>query len=559
MKCAVTIFLGLSCCVLTTQLAAQVAVTAVRVDGVAVALPPVSVPAVNGRPTLSIPPGAKDVEFTLDASELKWNQPYRLRYKLEGVDPGWNMAYSHMRMLIRFLDAGNTLIYSNDFKVDHESPGWRGSVEKSEFTPGHGEAIAPLRAAKVQLWFGSGGPEYTTGMMAFRNVAVRVGGPEEETFQEVRYSTEIGEDLDQILGSPADWRRDGNSPQMAQVLRLEQPQPHHVLVLNDGGPQSFAAWLVPTEKCIPVRPGQRVSVEWEECHAVGAGGSSNVAYHRLAAGNYWLRVGAVGMDGSPVGTEMSLPFVVLTPVWARLWFWLVIGGVGSLGGFLGSRWVMKRRLALVLDLAERRQMVERERTRIARDIHDDLGTSLTQISMLSESARSNPSNPPATVNDLDRICTAVRESTQAMDEIVWAADPENDLLDELANYVSGFAQELLTGVGVRCRLEMPTCFPRCSLSAEVRHNVFLAFKEALNNALKHSQPREVRITMVMEGSHFVLSVEDDGRGYAQPTRVGHGLANMRSRLEKLGGQALIESNPGKGTRVRFVVPLDFSA
>jgi signal transduction histidine kinase len=304
-----------------------------------------------------------------------------------------------------------------------------------------------------------------------------------------------------------------------------------------------------------VRPGQKIVAEWDECHWVGQAGRGTLIYKRLVPGNYWLRVAATGMDDVPIAPEASLNFVVLTPVWYRLSFWLVVGSGGTVGAYLVARQLTRRRMQRQVDRLERQHTLERERTRIARDIHDDLGTTLTQISMLSESARDNPGNPPATVADLDRICAAVRESTQAMDEIVWAADPENDSLDELATYISGFAQDLLNELGVRCRLDMPARFPAGNLSAEVRHNLFLAFKEALNNALRHGQPGEVRIGMALEQEHIILTVADDGRGFSQPDRAGHGLANMRKRVERLGGRFSLESEPGHGTRVRFEVPL----
>ncbi len=559
MKHALTRLLCLSLCLCVFQLGAQVIVTGASVDGTALNLPLGSASATNRTEMLKIPPGTKDLQFTVDGSALKLSQPYRLRYKLEGFDANWIEIYSYMRTVVRILDARNTIIAAADFKAGHESPGWKGSVEKSQFTPCHGEMTAPPRAAKVQIWCGSGGPEITLGILAFRNVVVRVGEPGEEFFREVKYSTDTGVELDLPLGSLTDWRRDGSRPEMAQVLRLDQADARHVLVLRDADPENFAAWLVPREKCVPVRPGQRVSVDWESCHAVGSSGPGSIGYQRLPPGNYWLRVAAMDLAGAPVAAELSLPFIVLTPIWSRWWFWVVVGGGGCLGGFWVTRRIMKGRLQLALDLAKRQQMVERERTRIARDIHDDLGTSLTQISMLSESARDNPGNPSKTVSELDRICTVVRESTQAMDEIVWAADPENDSLDELATYISGFTQELLGGVGVRCRLEMPASFPCTVLSSEVRHNVFLTCKEALNNALKHGQPQEVRVKMFMEANRFVLAVSDDGCGFTLPNSSGHGLANMKQRVEKLGGRFTLASTPGSGTRVSLEVPVNPAA
>jgi signal transduction histidine kinase len=549
-------FLGLSVLLWAAHAAGQVGITAVRVDGRDLPVPSAGTPTVSNRQAaLQIPPGAALVQFNLQSGEWSAGEPWRLRFKLEGFDADWRNLSSSMRFVLRFLDDQNLIIAAQEVLLANDSAGWKRNLQTSQFTPALLEAVAPPRAAKVQPWAVSGGPEVTVGTFAFRNVRVRTQSGTNAPSQLVTHSIELGRDLDQPLGSLEDWRRDGSRPQMAQVLRLDSPQPHHVLALMDSDPRRFAAWLVPPHRCAAVQPGEVVVLEWEQCHAIGSAGPAPITYERLPPGYYWLRVAAVGLDGNPVGPEASLAVVVLAPVWQRLWFWLITVATGSLLTVLAVRRAITRRMQRALDQAERRHALERERTRIARDIHDDLGTTLTQISMLSETALGNPSNPPQTAVELSRICDATREATRAMDEIVWAADPENDSLDELATYISGFTQELLNGVGVRCRLALPASFPRVVLSAEVRHNVFLAFKEALNNALKHGQPTEVRVSMNLEEGRFVLVLEDDGKGFATPAAVGHGLHNMQQRLERLQGRFQVESQTGKGTRVRLEVPV----
>jgi signal transduction histidine kinase len=544
---------------LVADLAAQVAVTGMRIDGKdlgAIALPGQQAAGPN---ILRVPPGTRQVQFAVSCGAFQPGKPYRLRYRLEGQDLGWNDLPSPMRLVIRILDRANRIIAATESKLDHTSSGWRGTVQNSAFTRLHLEAAAPDRAAKVQIWCVSGGPESTTGVFAFRNARVQVGEPGSEHFREVTFSTETGTDLGEPLGSPADWRRDGSRPQMAQVLSLTNPQPHHVLALADFDTQTFAAWLTPPEKCVPVRPGDHIAVEWEECHCVGQGGGGTLTYERLRPGNYWLRVAAVGMDDTSIAPEASLNFIVLTPIWSRLSFWLLVGSVAAVGASLAARHLTRKRLQRQVDRLGRQHLLEQERTRIARDIHDDLGTSLTQICLLSESARKHAAGSPETLADLDRICASSRESVQAMDEIVWAADPRNDSLDELATYIGGFAQDLLNAVGVRCRLDIPMRLPDWNLSAELRHNAFLAFKEALNNSLKHGQPTEVRIALSVEDSRFVLSVEDNGCGFTPGRGSGHGLQNMRSRLDKIGGEFFVDSTAGRGTKIRFVIPVPANA
>ena len=210
--------------------------------------------------------------------------------------------------------------------------------------------------------------------------------------------------------------------------------------------------------------------------------------------------------------------------------------------------------------------LERERARIARDIHDDLGASLTRISMLSQSVRSEVKGLTQAANDTDQIHSTAREITRAMDEIVWAVNPKYDTLDSLAAYIGRFAQQYLGAAALRCRLKIPVELPPLALSAEVRHNVFLAFKEALNNVVKHAQATEVFISLELRPTEFVLVVDDNGRGFQRNAQnlvtargdslrsvSGHGLPNMERRLEEIGGSCVWGTPPGGGTRIAFTV------
>jgi signal transduction histidine kinase len=186
--------------------------------------------------------------------------------------------------------------------------------------------------------------------------------------------------------------------------------------------------------------------------------------------------------------------------------------------------------------------------------------------MLSQSARGELGNSPEATVQVDQIYSTARELTRAMDEIVWAVNPENDTLDSLASYLGKFAQDYLRAAGIRCRLKEPEELPPWPVTAEARHNLFLAFKEALNNVVKHSGASEVRVTLALGTKAFSLRVEDNGRGFAAatvlpqlsaaPDRIegGHGLANMKLRLEEIRGKFEIQSTPKVGTNVQFEVP-----
>jgi signal transduction histidine kinase len=168
--------------------------------------------------------------------------------------------------------------------------------------------------------------------------------------------------------------------------------------------------------------------------------------------------------------------------------------------------------------------------------------------------------------ELDRIFDTARDLTRAMDEIVWAINPRHDTLDSLANYLQKFAQDYLETAGIPCRLDFPLDLPIWPVSADVRHHLFLAFKEALHNVVKHARASEVHISLVLIGEAVVLVVGDNGVGFVMesaPSRSGvapnrfangNGLENMRRRLAEIGGQCRVQSQPGKGSKVQFMAP-----
>jgi signal transduction histidine kinase len=185
--------------------------------------------------------------------------------------------------------------------------------------------------------------------------------------------------------------------------------------------------------------------------------------------------------------------------------------------------------------------------------------------MLSQSAKGD-SDQSHTTAELDRIYDTARDVTRAMDEIVWAVNPRHDTLDSLATYLGKFAQDFLAVAHIPCRLEVPIQLPAWPLTAEVRHNLFLAFKEAVNNAVKHAQAREVRVVVQLAPDRFTLRVEDEGCGFSngsekcspsERTRFaeGNGLRNMSQRLTEIGGRFEIRSVPGVGTTVIFEMPV----
>lgn len=202
---------------------------------------------------------------------------------------------------------------------------------------------------------------------------------------------------------------------------------------------------------------------------------------------------------------------------------------------------------------EQQQALERERGRLARDLHDDLGGGLTEISLLGALAADGSVPAAKRATYLNQLTDKARQLVAALDEIVWTANPRYDSVPSLAGYCSLHAQRLLGLANVRCHLDVPEDLPNHPLDSRQRHGLFLAFKEALNNAVRHARASEVRVRIEVADGQLVLAVSDNGRGFdpTAPAGEGDGLVNLRARLLDLGGQCRIQSAPGEGTTVEL--------
>jgi len=287
-------------------------------------------------------------------------------------------------------------------------------------------------------------------------------------------------------------------------------------------------------------------------------GSARVArYSYLPPGKYEFQVTACHEGGPWNETWATLPFEVLPHYWETWWFRLVALGLLAGAAALTARLVVTRRLHRRMAALEQQRALEAERSRIAQDLHDDLGTSLTEIHFLSTAAGSSASSPAEVKASLEGISDKSLELVTALDEIVWAVNPKNDSLRNLVNYLCLFAQDYLRPTSVQCRLDVPPGLPDLPLNSEQRHTLFLATKEALANAAKHSAASELWLRLALQDSRLRLRLEDNGRGFdaaaVRPDR--NGLKNIGVRMEKLGGRGVVRSVVGQGTRVELELPL----
>ncbi len=274
-----------------------------------------------------------------------------------------------------------------------------------------------------------------------------------------------------------------------------------------------------------------------------------VNFANLAPGAYQFQVRAVTADRLPSPAPAALAFRIAAPLWQRPWFI-----IGLTAAALSLIYIFYRyRLAQLLEVANMR-------TRIATDLHDDIGANLTKISILSEVARRQfPHGDDNEGSPLSAIARISRESVAAMSDIVWAISPERDRLLDLTRRMRQHAEELFTARDIELRFDAPEAARHVKLGVDVRRELFLIFKEATNNAARHSDCARVEIDFRAAGAWLSLRIEDDGKGFAPATDSdGQGLMSMRRRAQILGGTLEIESHADQGTSVNLTVPLTHS-
>jgi signal transduction histidine kinase len=287
-------------------------------------------------------------------------------------------------------------------------------------------------------------------------------------------------------------------------------------------------------------------------------GTERVAhFNRLPSGDYTFRVKACNEDGIWNETGATFTLHVQPPFWRKPWFIavVVLGFIGALAGviYLVSTAKLKRQLRA----ARQKELIEKERGRIARDLHDQVGANLTQVALLGEMAEADKDLPGEVEQHAQQIYATARETTRALDEIVWSLNSANDTLEGLANYACKYAQDYFALAGISFRAELPAV-PPMPILPEVRHNIFLAFKEAVNNVVKHAGATEARVKLQLEPGKFILTIADNGRGLGDLSgkQLRNGLKNMRRRLADIHGEFDISPGEKSGTVVKLVVPIN---
>lgn len=345
----------------------------------------------------------------------------------------------------------------------------------------------------------------------------------------------------------------GQNSQNAATLRI--PPGRHHFEFQYTGP-GFDA---------PEKTRFRYQLEGWDNGWFDAGTRRVAVYNYLPPGEYHFRVVACNSEGVWSQSGASVNMVVARYFW-QAWWVIALGVLGVLtvvGG--GARVVEKRRMHRRLKRLEQERALERERTRIAQDLHDEMGAKLCRISFLSEHARRNNADPAELTHQIASISDAAREVLHSLDEIVWAVNPQNDTLEHVSSYIGQYAQDYFQLTGIECEVDMPAHLPAYAVSSQTRHHLFLSVHEAFTNILKHSKATQAKVCISCNESNFNITISDNGHGFdlaaarkntEESASGGNGLINMRRRMSDIGGDCVIESVNGTGTLIQFIFPLN---
>ena len=353
------------------------------------------------------------------------------------------------------------------------------------------------------------------------------------------------------IGHGSDWRElfDYNL-----VLLLSPGR--HVLGVKALNPTGFAGMLFGMR--IELANGQIIEIKSDKSWKL-APDEARSWKAMSKPGTTWPAAKIVG----PVGEHPWTPFPVhinamLTPqpikvfFWQTVWFqigFLTLCGLSALTIFF---------LAAQLTLHRKeRWLLQRERARIAMDVHDDIGSRMTHLVLNGEVAQSEVPAGSKARAQLEQICDEARGVLSSIDEILWAINPRRDTLQDFADYVCDYTQKFLAHTSIECVFEVDPEMLNAAADLPLRRSLLMAIKETLNNTVKYSDATELHLQIKRQRHSLIVVVQDNGKGFDMSANrpSGHGLGNMSKRMQELGGSCRISSEVGKGCRVEFCIPL----
>ena len=515
----------------------------------------------NGRPVtfsreagVVLPAGRHELEIrfrTQGDTPAGWIVQHQLR----GHDPTWRTVDGEMALTLRLLDDEGRAVSSRRVPVPGQNLGWPAVQTRASLNRRIEPFFVPEGARSLELTFDSGTwrPDLT-GEWVIGEVTVnrptQSFGPA-ESFLPNPYL----EPADPLAkdNTPKHWERLGD-PAIAKLEKSpgNAGKPDYLLTLRDSSKTSAGAWVSRQPLPKEVRPGEVLTIGWWERSRVGDQRSHAARYTDVPPGGMLFRAIGRGAGAVYQSEGITIPVVIRPYIWTEPWFapalTLLGGSALGLGVWQWMRVGYRRKLAGIAMEAR----LEKDRMRIARDMHDELGASLTRIALMSDLASFEAESDAAAAKRFGDISKAARSVSSTLDEIVWMVNPRNDTIERLVGYLGEFVAEYLESAGIPLKLELPPELPPTPVASDVRHQVLLGVKEALNNAVKYAEASTVTVRVTYDRGELGIVIEDDGRGFdpAAVSPYSNGLRNLQQRFAALGGSAEIESRLGAGTMVR---------
>lgn len=472
---------------------------------------------------------------TFETKILITPPPSLIRYRLAGWDSNWIDRTGAMSFEVRFHNSRGDQIAQQPLVVEGRSRGWGGSEENSIATDRSTEVVVPPDADNFTVAISSAGPAVTIGTIAITDLHVSTV----ESHRELISNT-----------TGTLWSKGGTRPSMASVRTDRSGKIFHVIMDDDI--TGHADWMTVKNETSRVIPGETLQLRWKEFYCTGMGDPFTVKYNQLPPGRYRFEVESLGFTGESPGKLAVLPINVSQPFWKDLRYWGGAALVAAIGFTLLGRHFVRKRIQLHL---RESQMIADERLRIARDLHDNLGARLSHISLLGAHAVSSAPDAPSK-EKFQQITSMARELVTALSESVWMLNSKNDHLESLVDYLCRMVSQLCGSLDIRCRIDAISPTGERPVGSDIRHHVTMVVKEAVNNALKHSQCTEIRLKIALYPGGIEIGIADNGIGLDnEGSEQGNGLENIRQRMENLGGQLSIGKSEEGGVNILLKVPL----
>lgn len=471
----------------------------------------------------------------------------RVRYKLASLDSKWRERTDEMLFMIRFLKKNGDQISQELFPAVGTSPGWNGSLEMSVFTPRRETVTVPEGANSFSVVISSAGPATLVGVFAVTGITIQSKGQRGVAGVTYMLDSRVPDSRGIV------WGKSGTHPTMATALHLDAgDEKPTVFIINDDDIKAHADWITGIRALPTVVPGETLELQWSEVYCAGTGGSFPIVYERLPAGVHRFEVEELSLTGVPLGAITTVAVKVPRPYWQSIWFWAACLSVLAILSTLGGRYLIRKKITRHLEKA---QLIADERLRIARDLHDDLGTRLSHISLLSAFAQSGSPNQEVSAH-FGQITAMSRELIGALAETVWMLNPKNNELEALVDFLCRLVSELCRLAEIRCRIDALSVIGNVPVSHEFRHNVSLAVKEIVNNALKHSFATEIKMSIQVEGKLLKITVADNGVGITrEPGKTSLGLDSISQRMASIRGKCDITPIENDGLRISLEAPI----